>query len=91
MLRVDTLLMTFSTFERERTMNNDDDEKDTLMSEEEAAKVIGVSKRTLQRWRCKGIGPVYRQITKKCIRYRRGDLVEFLSGKIIVLGHYKPY
>ena len=54
---------------------------ETLLTEMEAAAILGVTARTLQKWRRRDYGPVYFLITAKTIRYRRSDLFNWLNFK----------
>ncbi len=49
-----------------------------VIDEEDAAKALGLSPRTLQRWRVEGIGPKYRKLGRR-IGYTEADLREFLE------------
>ncbi len=42
-----------------------------------AATVLGVSEKTLEKWRREGGGPKFVRMSHKCIRYRMCDLEEF--------------
>lgn len=50
-----------------------------LLSTKEAAKVLGISHRTLEDWRLKGGGPRFTTIGR-LVRYRVDDLVRFIDG-----------
>ena len=50
---------------------------DRLLTEKEAAQFLGVSVRTLQNWRRKGIGPKWYKVGR-LVRYARADLYDFL-------------
>lgn len=52
-----------------------------LLRESEAAKVLGVSSRTLSNWRCRGGGPDYVKMGSKAVRYRLDDLNEFVDER----------
>lgn len=54
-----------------------------VLSESEASEYLGVSVRTLQRWRAEGIGPVYIDYYGSMIHYRRTDLDEFIKARSI--------
>ena len=43
----------------------------------EAAAHLGISPRTLQSWRRKGVGPVYLKLTAKLVRYPLSTLRAF--------------
>lgn len=47
----------------------------------EAAKVLGVSKATLEAWRCRGGGPVFLKYMK-AVRYRESDLETFMESRV---------
>ena len=53
-----------------------------LIREDDAAEYLGVTKRTLQQWRFNGKGPLFVRISRRCIRYRRGDLVTWLEKRL---------
>ena len=60
-----------------------DDATDTrLIREDEAADLLEVSKRTLQKWRVEGQGPLYVQLSARAIRYRRGDLESWINERV---------
>jgi excisionase family DNA binding protein len=48
-------------------------ERDALLGEVQAAKLLNLSTRTLQAWRIKGCGPVFVR-AGRAIRYRKKDL-----------------
>ena len=48
----------------------------TFLSESDAADYLGISKKTLQRWRFDHKGTVYAKLNNKLIRYRLADLDE---------------
>ncbi|HOE13222.1 MAG TPA: helix-turn-helix domain-containing protein [bacterium] len=52
------------------------------MNETEAARFLGVSRRTVQGWRLAGKGPRYHQISGRCVRYSLPLLEEFLQGTV---------
>jgi predicted DNA-binding transcriptional regulator AlpA len=47
---------------------------DRLLNELQAARLLGLSSRTLQAWRSRGAGPAYVR-AGRAVRYRRSDLV----------------
>lgn len=47
-----------------------------LMTTEQAAAFLGVSPRTMERWRLTGAGPVFRRIVGR-VRYQLADLEAF--------------
>ena len=46
----------------------------TQINQREVAQLLGVSERTLEKWRRTGDGPPYIAISRRCIRYRLADL-----------------
>jgi len=46
----------------------------SLINEKAAADYLGLTRRTMQGFRCRGGGPTYVRISCRCIRYRRVDL-----------------
>ena len=65
------------------TLDDDDDER--LYTEEEAARFLKVSIRSLQNWRTRPegpMGPPFVRISSRCIRYRRRDLIDFAISRL---------
>ena len=54
-----------------------------FLSESEAAEYIGISKKTLQRWRFDHKGPPYAKLNNKLIRYRLADLDEWMNQQLV--------
>lgn len=48
-----------------------------LVSEREAAAILGIGVRTLRNWRPLGKGPKYRKIGERLVRYHVADLEAF--------------
>lgn len=46
----------------------------------EAARILGVSPKTVDNWRWKGQGPRYHKIGRRLVRYYRADLAKFAAG-----------
>lgn len=55
-------------------------EPDTVLSERQLAKRLGVGQRTLQRWRTEGNGPVYLRLGKR-IAYLERDVESWLTTR----------
>ena len=53
-----------------------------LMSQKEAANMLGFSTRTLERWRWEGGGPPFVAISARCIRYRQADLEKWIESRV---------
>ncbi len=56
-----------------------------LISEQDAAEFLAHSVKTLQGWRCQGIGPAFVRISGRSIRYRRCDLQTWIESKLTSL------
>lgn len=57
-----------------------------LMSEKDAAEMLGISPRTLQKWRhAKHVGaPPYYKLPTGLVRYKRSDLERYVSSSLVV-------
>ena len=53
------------------------------LSEQQAAEYLGISKKTLQRWRFDHKGPAYAKLNGKLIRYHKADLDEWMDQQTI--------
>jgi excisionase family DNA binding protein len=51
----------------------------TLITQKEAARRLGISTRTLERYRVTGTGPAFTRLGK-LVRYRPEDLAEFVNS-----------
>ena len=61
----------------------DQDQRDyleTLITEQEAASFLGLSVRFLQNRRTRGGGPAYVGISRRCVRYRRRELIAWSNA-----------
>lgn len=62
-----------------------------LLTTGEAAERLGTSRRTLEDWRLRGDGPVYRKLGRRMVRYCPADLDNFIaSGARINTGGGTP-
>lgn len=52
-----------------------------LLSEREAAAVLGLKPRTLENWRQSGDGPPFVRISSRCVRYRPADLEAWADAR----------
>jgi predicted DNA-binding transcriptional regulator AlpA len=59
-----------------------DENADALLSEVDAAELLGLSTRTLQSWRMQETGPDYVR-AGRAIRYRRRDLLAWIDANTI--------
>ena len=55
----------------------------SFLTELEAADYLGISKKTLQRWRFDHKGPAYAKLNNKLIRYRLADLDEWMNQQLV--------
>lgn len=53
----------------------------TLYTTKEAAKVLNISHRTLDQFRCRGGGPKFIKFGSRCVRYSISDLNEWIQNK----------
>lgn len=53
-----------------------------LLTPVQAADMLGVSHRLLERWRGSGDGPQFVRLSRKSIRYRVEDLDAFVAGSL---------
>ena len=55
---------------------------DSLLNEQQAAGLLGVTVRTLQKWRVRGGGPRFVRVSSRCIRYRRRELNHWAAERL---------
>jgi predicted DNA-binding transcriptional regulator AlpA len=55
---------------------------DPLLNQKQAARVLGISPRTLERYRVAGTGPRYVRLGR-LIRYRKGDLANWVESCLL--------
>lgn len=53
------------------------------IDEQQTALFLGVTERTIQNWRHRGEGPVYYEISSRCLRYRRIDLKAWADARVL--------
>jgi predicted DNA-binding transcriptional regulator AlpA len=53
----------------------------TMMNEQQASEMLGLSVRTLQAWRIRGEGPQFRKLGRR-VGYTMGDLKSWVDGNI---------
>ena len=51
-----------------------------LLTQKDAAEILGVNTHTLENWRWRGIGPRARKIGQRLVRYHRADLAAFIEA-----------
>jgi len=54
---------------------------DGLITENEAARFVGLTCRALRNWRHRGGGPRFCRISSRAIRYRRRDLQDWADAR----------
>lgn len=54
-----------------------------LITETEAAAILGARVQTLRNWRWRGCGPRWRRVGQRLVRYHRADLAAFIDGKAV--------
>jgi predicted DNA-binding transcriptional regulator AlpA len=54
---------------------------DVLFTEDRAATLLSVTRRTLQAWRMRGSGPLYVKISSRCVRYKRSELLSWIESR----------
>lgn len=52
-----------------------------LLNTTEAALLLGISKSTLEHWRTVNMGPVFRRIGPRCVRYKQSDLDNYVEAQ----------
>jgi hypothetical protein len=55
----------------------------TLLTQREAAVVLRLSTRTLERWRVAGIGPRFVRLPGGSIRYRHQDIEADVAARVV--------
>lgn len=58
-----------------------DGSPDQILRERDAARLLGVSHRTLQRWRYVGGGPSFIRCGLRAVGYRLGDLRAWIEAR----------
>ena len=58
-------------------------EEAILLTETQAAQLMGLTPRALQQWRRQGIGPRWVVISARCIRYQRAEIVSWTEKRIV--------
>lgn len=61
---------------------NTDPISDKALTDKEAARITGLSYRTLQKLRTKGGGPLFVRYSNRAIRYRRADLERWMEERV---------
>lgn len=51
-----------------------------LVDQRRAAEILGVNVHTLENWRARRIGPRWKKVGQRLVRYHRADLAAFIDG-----------
>jgi predicted DNA-binding transcriptional regulator AlpA len=60
---------------------NDDTGPDELLSTPALAEWLGVTVQCLKKWRASGRGPQFVRVGTNTVRYRRGDVLDWLKAR----------
>jgi predicted DNA-binding transcriptional regulator AlpA len=52
-----------------------------LLSQRQVAMRLGVSARTIEGWRARGVGPPFLRLSARAVRYRSSDLEQWLDRR----------
>ena len=52
-----------------------------LLSQRQVALRLGVSARTIEGWRARGVGPPFLRLSARAVRYRSSDLEQWLDQR----------
>ena len=55
--------------------------EEMLLDESRAAQLVGVNVRTMQQWRRLGNGPRYISISRRCVRYSKRLITEWIAAR----------
>jgi predicted DNA-binding transcriptional regulator AlpA len=53
-----------------------------LLTPQEVADMLGLTERTLERWRITGEGPRYSKLSRSTVRYLREDVATFVADRL---------
>jgi hypothetical protein len=56
---------------------------DALLSTASTAVWLGVSTQWLEIGRSKGFGPKFTKVTSRLVKYRKGDIIEYLRSRVV--------
>lgn len=54
---------------------------DELLSQRQVAARLGVSARTIEGWRARGVGPPFLRLSARAVRYRSSDIEQWLDQR----------
>src|SRR5215831_21018675 len=55
-----------------------------LLTQQQVAARLGVSARTIEGWRARGVGPPFLRLSARAVRYRAVDLEQWLDQRRVV-------
>ncbi len=56
-------------------------QQSVLIDEIQAAEMLSIDRRTLQKWRIEGLGPKFVRLSKKCVRYSLKDISKWIDDR----------
>jgi len=56
-----------------------------LLTQEQAAALLGVAPRTLENHRARRVGPRFIALSRRCVRYKLADLEAWIASKAIAV------
>jgi len=56
--------------------------QEALLTEQQAASLLNVNPRTMQKWRIQGGGPRFVRMSRRCIRYWPKDIRDWVQNRI---------
>lgn len=60
------------------------DNEETLLTQQQLAALLGISERTLERWRSEHLGPSFvRLVGRGSVRYRKADVDQWLEDQLV--------
>jgi len=77
--RIENLLQSANQKQTAQPSPRNDD--DSLIDGDELAEWLKLEPRTIQAWRYWGKGPAFVRISKRCIRYRKGTVREWMKNR----------
>lgn len=69
---------------QETIRESEDSLRDDLLTPSEVAVMLGVAPKTLRNWRSSRVGPLSIRLGGGVVRYRRGDIADWLAGQVVI-------
>jgi len=70
-----------------REVNHEACTANELLSQRQVALRLGVSARTIEGWRARGVGPPFLRLSARAVRYRAVDLEQWLDQRRVADEH----